>query len=166
MYFDCLLTRLWRHKFLKLTLYEAVFLHDQKVKIKIYISWERKELLSWNKKHFSSFLIIFCRILSQTWQCAFNEMKVIIMTTQISIFLYHTFEWMFGTAECTLLCGTQLTCITPFLFTYVVRSSRALHLIFSHMWYAAPVHYTSSFHISELLALVFWKFSLRSSRKN
>ena len=30
--------------------------HDQKVMIKIYIYWERKELLRWNKKHFSSFL--------------------------------------------------------------------------------------------------------------
>ena len=41
----CLLTRLWRH-----------FLHDQKAKTKIWIYWERKELLRWNKKHFSSIL--------------------------------------------------------------------------------------------------------------
>ena len=33
---------------------QAVLLHDQKVKIKILISWERKELLRWNKKEFSS----------------------------------------------------------------------------------------------------------------
>ena len=31
------------------------FLHDQKVIIKIWISWEQKELLIWNKKHFLSF---------------------------------------------------------------------------------------------------------------
>ena len=32
------------------------FLHDQKVKTKIWISWEWKELLRWNKKHCSPFL--------------------------------------------------------------------------------------------------------------
>ena len=31
---------------------EPVFLHDQKVMTKTYISWERKELLRWNKKQF------------------------------------------------------------------------------------------------------------------
>ena len=35
---------------------QAIFLHDQKVKTKNEISWERKELLRWNKKHFPSFL--------------------------------------------------------------------------------------------------------------
>ena len=28
-----------------------IFLHDQKVMMKTWISWERKELLRWNKKH-------------------------------------------------------------------------------------------------------------------
>ena len=37
-------------------LIEPVFLHDQKIMTKTYISWEWKELLRWNKKHFSSFL--------------------------------------------------------------------------------------------------------------
>ena len=37
-------------------LIEQFFLHDQKVMTKTWISWERKELLRWNKKHFSSFL--------------------------------------------------------------------------------------------------------------
>ena len=32
------------------------FLHDQNVATKTKISWERKELLKWKKKHFSSFL--------------------------------------------------------------------------------------------------------------
>ena len=31
-------------------------MHDQKVKTKTYLSWEWKELLRWNKKHFSSVL--------------------------------------------------------------------------------------------------------------
>ena len=31
-------------------------LPDQKVQTKLWISWERKKLLKWNKKHFSSFL--------------------------------------------------------------------------------------------------------------
>ena len=35
---------------------QAIFLHDRKVKAKSWISWEWKELLRWNKKHFSSFL--------------------------------------------------------------------------------------------------------------
>ena len=37
-------------------LIEPVFLHDPKIMTKTYISWEWKELLKWNKKHFSSFL--------------------------------------------------------------------------------------------------------------
>ena len=37
-------------------LIKPLFLHDQKVKTKIYISWEQRKLLRWNKKHFSSFL--------------------------------------------------------------------------------------------------------------
>ena len=32
------------------------FLHNQKVVTKTKISWERKELLRWHKKHFPSFL--------------------------------------------------------------------------------------------------------------
>ena len=35
---------------------QDVFLHDQKFKLKPEISWEWKEYLRWNKKHFSSFL--------------------------------------------------------------------------------------------------------------
>ena len=34
-------------------LIKPFFLHDQKVKTKNEITWERKELLRWNKKHFS-----------------------------------------------------------------------------------------------------------------
>ena len=37
-------------------LIKLFFLHNQKVMTKIEISWERKELLRWNKKHFSSIL--------------------------------------------------------------------------------------------------------------
>ena len=37
-------------------LIKAFFLHDQNVMIKTEMSWERKELFRWNKKHFSSFL--------------------------------------------------------------------------------------------------------------
>ena len=33
-----------------------IFLHDEKIKAKIFLSFEQKELLRWNKKHFSSFL--------------------------------------------------------------------------------------------------------------
>ena len=35
---------------------QAVFLHDQKLKTKVLITSERKKLLEWFKKHFSSFL--------------------------------------------------------------------------------------------------------------
>ena len=38
-----------------ISLIKPFFLHDQKVKAKIKVSWERKELLRRNKKHFSSF---------------------------------------------------------------------------------------------------------------
>ena len=37
-------------------LIKMFFLHDKKVMTKTQISWEWKELLRWNKKHFSSFL--------------------------------------------------------------------------------------------------------------
>ena len=37
-------------------LIKPLFLHDQKVKTKIYVSWERRKLLRWNKKYFSLFL--------------------------------------------------------------------------------------------------------------
>ena len=37
-------------------LIKLFFLHDQEVMTKTSISWEWKELLRWNKKHFSSFL--------------------------------------------------------------------------------------------------------------
>ena len=37
-------------------LIKPFFLHEQKVTTKTKISWERKTLLIWNKKHYSSFL--------------------------------------------------------------------------------------------------------------
>ena len=48
---------------------QAVILHAQKLKTKISISWERKELLRWNKKHFSSFLNSFqlLKIVTNLW---------------------------------------------------------------------------------------------------
>ena len=36
--------------------HQVVFLYDQNVKTKLSISWRQKQLLRWNKKHFSSFL--------------------------------------------------------------------------------------------------------------
>ena len=55
---DCLLSRLWRQRFWNQPYLsnQAVFLHDQNVRTKIWISWERKELLTWNEKHFLSCL--------------------------------------------------------------------------------------------------------------
>ena len=55
---NCLLTRLWSHNVETKLIFQIkpFFLHDQKFKTKNWISWERKELLKWNKKHFSSFL--------------------------------------------------------------------------------------------------------------
>ena len=41
------------------SVYQAVFLHDRKVKTKISLSWKQKERSRWNKKHFSSFLKSF-----------------------------------------------------------------------------------------------------------
>ena len=54
---NSLLTRLWRHKFRKQPYVsnQAVFSTCTKVKTKIWIPWERKQLLRWNKKHFLSF---------------------------------------------------------------------------------------------------------------
>ena len=44
---------------INLTPNQAIFLYDRKAKTKIEIPWERKELLRWNKKHFSLFLKAF-----------------------------------------------------------------------------------------------------------
>ena len=40
-------------------LIKPFFLHDQKVMTKTQVFWERKKLLRWNKKHFSSFIRAF-----------------------------------------------------------------------------------------------------------
>ena len=77
MYCNSLFPTFQRHKSQKISKYnlsnKAAFLYDQKVKTNIYTSWERKELLRWSKKRFSSFLNAFnCRKLSQNWDCAFN----------------------------------------------------------------------------------------------
>ena len=58
MYCNCLLTSLWRHNFEInfMFLIKSFFLHGQKVKTKTQMSRERKELLRWNKNHFSKFL--------------------------------------------------------------------------------------------------------------
>ena len=37
-------------------LIEPFFLHNQNVMTKTQVSWEQRELLRWNKKHFGSFL--------------------------------------------------------------------------------------------------------------
>ena len=61
VYCNCLFPRLWRHKFWNYPYLssQAVFLHDQKFKTKISILWEKKEILTWNKK---PFFIIFKRL--------------------------------------------------------------------------------------------------------
>ena len=59
-------------------LIEPFFLHEQKDMKKNWISWERKELLRWNKKHFSSFLKGFqLSKLSQTLECALGWICIV-----------------------------------------------------------------------------------------
>ena len=68
---------MWRHKFQNQTYVsnQAVFLHDQKVKTETKISWERNEILRWNKSIFHYFKRAFkCQKLSQTWECTFNHL--------------------------------------------------------------------------------------------
>ena len=63
---------------LKLALFfqSSRFLHDQKVKTKIQLSWEWEDPLRWNKKHFSSFKgISFTKKSSLTWECDFKAIK-------------------------------------------------------------------------------------------
>ena len=57
VHFHCLLTRFCHHKFWNCSFLsdEAIFfLHPQKVKTKMWIYWEQKQLSRWNKKHFLS----------------------------------------------------------------------------------------------------------------
>ena len=50
------------------------YMTKKKVKTKTEISWERKELLGWNKNHFSSLLKGFQLLkISQTWEYAFED---------------------------------------------------------------------------------------------
>ena len=58
LYCNCLFLRLWRQKLWNQPYFsnQAVFLDDQKVKTKIWISWEEKELLKLSKE---IFFIIF-----------------------------------------------------------------------------------------------------------
>ena len=64
-------------------------LRDQKVKTKIQISWEQKELLRWSKKHFSSFFKGFqLPKLFQTWECAF-KMILNALRVQVHDNLFH-----------------------------------------------------------------------------
>ena len=53
-------------------LIEPFFLHDQKVLTKTLKSWEQKELLRWNKKHFSSFSKGF-QLSKKGSECAFKD---------------------------------------------------------------------------------------------
>ena len=60
---------------LKLTLFliNLFSIIDQKFRSKIEISWERKELLKWNKKHFSAFLrneVLYLRWNEHQWRSA------------------------------------------------------------------------------------------------
>ena len=59
MYCNCLLTRLWRHKLWNkpyLSNQAVLLLHGKKVNTKFKYLEDEKELLRWNKKHFSTFL--------------------------------------------------------------------------------------------------------------
>ena len=64
-----ILCNLWRHRFWNYSYLsnQVVYLHDQKVETKIWISSGQKDFLNWNKKQFSSFLRAFkCQKWSQT----------------------------------------------------------------------------------------------------
>ena len=58
VYYNCLLTRFWRHKFWNYPYLsnQVIFSHGQYLNTKIEISWEWGEILRWNKNHFSSLL--------------------------------------------------------------------------------------------------------------
>ena len=69
---------------IKLILRLTFFLHGQKVKRKIQISWEQRELLRWNKKHFLSLLKVFqlSKIVSDLQSVPLNH-QVIQITKNI-----------------------------------------------------------------------------------
>ena len=55
-------------------LIEPFFLHNQRIKIKMQIYQERKALLTWNKRNFSSFSRAFsCQKFSQTRERTFSK---------------------------------------------------------------------------------------------
>ena len=92
MYCNCLLSRLWRHKFWNQPSSNQVFfVHDQKVKTKIQMSWERKELLRWNKKHFTPFERVFYlskwNIFFGRWEPDFKNIQHIVYMIHLRLFL-------------------------------------------------------------------------------
>ena len=72
------------------------FLNDQRVMTKTWISWERKELLRWNRKHFSSFFHHFSRAFNQAnntnffagWESDFNMQWKQVVCSLVSIYSY------------------------------------------------------------------------------
>ena len=101
VYCDSLLTKLGFHKIL---LIKPFFLHDHKVKTKLWISWVQKELLRWNKKHFSSLLKGF------HWKYFFGKVRVwrpITLLVKITIF---------KTEQIMQMKASQFHPIPPFIF--------------------------------------------------
>ena len=74
-----LLTRFWRYK-----RWHKLNLHDQNVKTKMSIFWERKECLMWNNKYSFTFLRTFiCKKLSQLREYTSN-LKIFMILIEIN----------------------------------------------------------------------------------
>ena len=91
VYCNCLFPRLWCHKFWNQHYLsnQAVFLYDQKFKIKISISWERKEPL---KVKWKVFFIIFKR-LSVAKNCLRPETNPLIVAIVTLYLIYSYYTW-------------------------------------------------------------------------
>ena len=83
-------------------LIKPYFLYDQKVVTKVSISWERKGLLRWNKKHFSSLLNDF-QLRKQhkvLWKVRVWISVHILLNNLVSSSLQHEYYFWHSRSKC------------------------------------------------------------------
>ena len=91
MYYNCLLTRLWRHNIWNNLIFVIKPFCYMTKKSRQKVKYLENEKSFWSE-HSSSFLRVFsCQNLSQTWECTFNWIsKIIYMTIMALLFSgYH-----------------------------------------------------------------------------